>query len=398
MRSGRRPSCSAPTSASSSSPRSARWSRRWRRPQLLASLDAADLAASWEGEPGRGPLRGLAVVTDAETAAVAWIPADHLDDIAVAGALSTARVRAHDAKALMRGLLLRGIGLGGLELDTAIAAYLLDPAEARYELAHLVERYTRFAAPIDEPAAKGQLDLDGTPADPPTIAGREALAVHHLVEPITTQLAEQGMADLYATIENPLVRVLARMEHAGIAVDVADLRQLHERLTADVLRLNAELREVVGRDDLNINSPIQLRELLYAPPPAGRGLTADQADQDRRLDRRGDAGEAARRVARVHRPAAAVPGGGEAARHVRRGPAGRGRARTDASTPRSTRPSPAPGGSARTARTCTTSPCGATRAGCSAGRSSPRRAASCSSPTTTRSSCAASPTSPPTPG
>ena len=50
--------------------------------------------------------------------------------------------------------------------------------------------------------------------------------MHQLVEPITTQLGEQGMADLYATIENPLVRVLARMEHAGIAVDVADLREL----------------------------------------------------------------------------------------------------------------------------------------------------------------------------
>ena len=70
------------------------------------------------------------------------------------------------------------------------------------------------------------------------------------------------------------MRVLARMEHAGIAVDLVELRRLHERLTAEAVRLQAELKVVVGRDDLNINSPIQLRELLYAPPPAGRGLTA----------------------------------------------------------------------------------------------------------------------------
>ena len=81
------------------------------------------------------------------------------------------------------------------------------------------------------------------------------------------------MAELYATIENPLVRVLARMEHVGVAVDVGELRELHARLTAEVQRLGVELKEVVGRDDLNINSPIQLREMLYAPPPAGRGLT-----------------------------------------------------------------------------------------------------------------------------
>jgi len=242
---------------------------------LLAGLPTVELAASWDGEPGRSPLAGIAVVTDADAAAVTWIPADHLGDDGVAAALSTAQIRGHDVKPLMRSLLGRDvpIDLRNLVLDTAIAAYLLDPAEQRYALPHLVERYTRFALAPDEPAAKGQLDLDGTQADPASVAGREALAVHHLAEPMTAQLSEQGMANLYATIENPLVRVLARMEHIGIAVDLAELRALNERLTAEVARLVAELKAVVGRDDLNINSPIQLREILYAPPPKGRGLT-----------------------------------------------------------------------------------------------------------------------------
>jgi DNA polymerase-1 len=209
----------------------------------LAGLDDVAVAAAWEGEAGRSLLAGLAVVTDPSMSAVTWIPAAHLADDGVAAALSTAAVRAHDAKALMRSLLAHEppIDLAGLALDTAIAAYLLDPAEARYQLAHLVERYTRFALAPDEPAAKGQLDLDGTAADPSTVAGREALAVHHLVEPVTTRLAADGMADLYATIENPLVRVLARMEHVGIAVDGTELRALNDRLTAEVVKLNAEL-------------------------------------------------------------------------------------------------------------------------------------------------------------
>ena len=154
---------------------------------LLTSLAAADVAASWGGEAGRSPLVGLAVVTDAGAGAVTWIPADHLADAAVAAALSTVAVRAHDAKPLMRALLAHEppIDLAGLELDTAIAAYLLDPAEARYQLGHLVERYTTFALAPDEPAAKGQLDLDGTQVEPSALAGREALAVHQLVEPIT---------------------------------------------------------------------------------------------------------------------------------------------------------------------------------------------------------------------
>ena len=70
------------------------------------------------------------------------------------------------------------------------------------------------------------------------------------------------------------MRVLARMEHAGIAVDVAELRAAQrppDRRGPAARRRAAS--EVVGRDDLNINSPIQLREILYAAPPAGRGLT-----------------------------------------------------------------------------------------------------------------------------
>ena len=58
-----------------------------------------------------------------------------------------------------------------------------------------------------------------------------------------------------------------------MAVDGVELRALNDRLTAEVLKLGAQLKEVVGRDDLNINSPIQLREILYGAPPAGRGLT-----------------------------------------------------------------------------------------------------------------------------
>ncbi|MEJ7719027.1 MAG: hypothetical protein WKF58_00550 [Ilumatobacteraceae bacterium] len=58
---------------------------------------------------------------------VTWIPVDHLDDPAVAEAMVTAPLRAHDAKSLMRSLLAAGIDSRGLRLDTAIAAYLARP-------------------------------------------------------------------------------------------------------------------------------------------------------------------------------------------------------------------------------------------------------------------------------
>ncbi len=130
----------------------------------IEAVDVLDLAATWEGEAGRSSVEGLAFVTDAATSAVAWMPGEYLRDDAVAAALGGhAHVRGHNVKPLMRSLLEADVDLRGLQLDVAIAAYLIDPAEARYELGDLLEKHTAFAPPSDA-ASSGQLDLDGTAA------------------------------------------------------------------------------------------------------------------------------------------------------------------------------------------------------------------------------------------
>ncbi len=235
--------------------------------QAAAAISAAttlDVAATWLGEPGRSPLAGIAVVVDASMADVLWIPADVLADDAVRQALgSHTDLRGHNVKPLMRSLLEFDVEVRGLTLDTAIAAYLIDPAEARYTLPDLIEKYTKFARPSDDAAGSGQLDLDGTSLGDAELAARDALAVNALAEPIVASMEAQGMAELYRTIENPLVLVLAKMEHVGIGVDVDELRALGKRLSDEVQTLQGQLREVAGRDDLNLNSPKQLREILY---------------------------------------------------------------------------------------------------------------------------------------
>ncbi|MGZ4766464.1 MAG: DNA polymerase, partial [Ilumatobacteraceae bacterium] len=116
--------------------------------------------------------------------------------------------------------------------------------------------------PGTDAASAGQLDFSDDGGDQRRLAGREALAVAHLSSALLAALDKQGMAQLYQTIENPLVGVLAEMEHVGVAVDITELRRLNERLTAESERLAAELQRVVGRP-FNFNSPVQLRELLY---------------------------------------------------------------------------------------------------------------------------------------
>ena len=286
-----------------------------------------------------------------------------------------------------------GIDLNGLALDTAIAAYLIDPAEARYTLPDLIEKYTRFARPSDV-ASSGQLDLDGTSMTDAERAGRDALAVHALAAPLMASLEAQGMAELYRTIENPLVVVLAKMEHVGIAVDVAELEALGARLSAEVDTLGCR----APRGRRSRRSQPELTETAARDPLRRARPEPGQEDQDRVLDRRRHVGEDQGPVAGVPRTADALSRGREAPQHLRRGSARRGRPRR--SHPRDVQPD------RRTNRAPVVRPAeppqhpGAHRRGTSvpAGVHPSRGHARCWSPTTTRSSCAASPIWPPIPG
>mgnify|MGYP001409371197 CR=1 FL=1 len=241
-------------------------------PAVLAALAAGDgplaMAAAWAGQEGRSPLEGLALVRDGATGDVVWLAGDLLGDESVRSALQHLAaadgraLAAHQAKPLVRALTGLDVDVRSLALDTALAAYLLDPAESRYLLEELVVRYAGARLPDGDAAADGQLDLEGSATPASTLAGRRALAVDRLVAPLTAALDAQGLRRLNDDIEVPLVGVLARMEDAGVAVDVEELRRLRDRLVADVERHRAAIVEAAGRD-FNVNSTLQLREILF---------------------------------------------------------------------------------------------------------------------------------------
>ena len=170
-------------------------------------------------------------------------------------------VVAHDAKPLLRALGRRGIVDIGLVLDTALAAYLLDPADTAYDLGALLERHTGQVLPAAGPP-DGQLDLTGEAADPAAEAGARAAAAQSLHDPLIAALDAQGLRELNATLEVPLVAVLARMEEVGVGVDVTELTRLRGDLTADCDRLRGLVHEAAG-EEFNVNSTKQLREVLF---------------------------------------------------------------------------------------------------------------------------------------
>ncbi|WP_419841093.1 DNA polymerase I [Candidatus Poriferisodalis sp.] len=229
-----------------------------------------------------GTVGALAVAVDPCAGTVLALGDDELAVPAIADTLGRLLgadgpgVHVHHAKLLMRALARRsgepdaGAALAGLALDTSIAAYLLHPSDGREELSMLLARHCG-AQPADE-GTRGQLDFERPAADgisSAVEAGRDALAVATLAPVLGQQLEHFGMRDLYWRIERPLISVLARMEAAGIGVDRGELESLRDHLTGEVHALEVQVRRLAGRDDLNVNSPKQLADVLFG----GLGLT-----------------------------------------------------------------------------------------------------------------------------
>ncbi len=232
--------------------------------ELTKSLDELGkgelaLAARWNGMPGRSDLVELVLVaTEGEEAGLGvMVPGDLLGAASVVKKLNAVFARpfvGHDVKEAMRSLLPLGIDLTGLQMDTAVAAYLLDASTGEYELEQLREQTGQLTLDIVEP---------GTEAiDVAREAASEACDVAGMAAAFRQRLLSEDMAMLHDDIETPLVRVLAKMEVAGIGIDRAELQAIADSLKAAAATLQAEVQECAGHE-FNVNSTPQLRAVLY---------------------------------------------------------------------------------------------------------------------------------------
>jgi len=244
---------------------------------LAKTAGTVAVFASWLGDPGRSRLTGLALApvgAGSDTAMSAlWLDEDTVSEPTVVSALASlfgpggARIVAHGAKELMRSLLPEGVDIVGLEMDTAVAAYLLDPSSGRYKLEEVLDARLGLALGESAPAPTGQLDLgspdDGSETvDAPKGAAQGAVAIGLLIEPLRKALETAGLERLHEEVERPLVRVLARMEVKGIRVDAGELRRIMKELVSECSALELQIQELAG-EPFNVNSTLQLRHVLY---------------------------------------------------------------------------------------------------------------------------------------
>ena len=149
----------------------------------------------------------------------------------------------HDAKSLSRIN-----GLVGVEFDTSLAAYLLNPGTRSLELADIQERWGDGTA------------IKTTSAEQELLSSARAIVA--LKAPLTSELEERKVLELFKEMELPIAQLLARMERIGVAVNKTELENLYAFFEGEVARETKLAHESAGHE-FNVASPKQLQVVLF---------------------------------------------------------------------------------------------------------------------------------------
>jgi DNA polymerase-1 len=168
----------------------------------------------------------------------------------------------YDAIVLAR----EGIGLQGIDLDTMILSYLVEPNWGQHNLTKLAMAYLHLPAiAYNEVVGKGkaEIKMNQAPIDKVTpYAAQDADYALEISRILWPRMEAAKLDSLYREIEQPLIGILADMETIGVKVDGDALRSLSAELEAVLRRLEKSIYEEAGKE-FNINSPQQLGDVLF---------------------------------------------------------------------------------------------------------------------------------------
>lgn len=267
------------------------------------ALEPGELAV-WLAEHSSGKRFGLAVVGthlayDADATALAIVSADgegrYIDTATLAPEDEAALASwladpgppkaLHEAKLAMHDLAGRGWTLNGVTSDTALAAYLVRPGQRSFALDDLSLRYLRRELRAETPEQQ-QLSLldDSEGVDDQAVQTLilRAVAVLDLADALDEELARINSTSLLANMELPVQRVLAGMEHTGIAVDMERLSELQSDFAHQIRDAAEAAYGVIGKQ-INLGSPKQLQTVLFdelGMPKTKRTKTGYTTDAD----------------------------------------------------------------------------------------------------------------------
>lgn len=194
------------------------------------------------------------------------------DELAVA--LADKPLAGHDLKSLgggRHGLLAAAAREGvelGLEHDTMLAAYLLEPQRRTYELTELaadagigIAAGAAAGGGKDDKEDDGQLSL-GEEVEAGLDPAEEARLVAALADDQLPRIIGLGLESLMREVELPLIAVLAAMEREGLKLDAERLAEVGAGFGERIDQLEKEIYELAG-EEFTIGSPQQVGRILF---------------------------------------------------------------------------------------------------------------------------------------
>lgn len=151
-----------------------------------------------------------------------------------------------DIKKLYRYALSHNITLNNAQMDVVLAGYVLNPSSTDYSPKRLAGEHG-----ISVPESDSEDDLIAT-----------SLAIRRLSDYLMDKMKEDEQIELYLSIELPLAKVLAFMEHEGFKVDKEGIKSYGDMLEEKINELTTQIYELSGCE-FNIKSPKQLGEVLF---------------------------------------------------------------------------------------------------------------------------------------
>ena len=158
-----------------------------------------------------------------------------------------------------------GIGIEGRWMDVELMHYVLDP-ERSHRLDALASSYLGMEINETEDgseAAPRSLFDDDDEAETDRKRFMEIAAILQLGEKLLSELERNSMSELFSGMEEPLAKVLAKMELRGVKVDPGQLEDFAEGLRKDIAERQDRIREMTDEPELNISSPRQVGEVLF---------------------------------------------------------------------------------------------------------------------------------------
>jgi len=157
-----------------------------------------------------------------------------------------------------------GVEMKGVDFDTMVADYLLNPAKTSHSLEaiaaeHLGRSVSSYASVTG--SSKGDFREVGL-EEAAAYAAEDAEVAMAAAGVLERKLAEAGLEKLFRELEMPLVEVLARMEMNGVLLDTETLGELSKELEAQLEEIQRRCYALAGHE-FNINSPRQLAKVLF---------------------------------------------------------------------------------------------------------------------------------------